>query len=152
MATAPRQSHLAAIHMAQKTLGLSAEDAVSVKLAVTGVASAADMTALQRKQYLAHLSAQQERAGLIAPRPQKRPHLHRTVNDDQDERWGKARALWHALAAAGVVRSNTDSALMTYVKRQTKLEHWRFLNSYQVNAVIEALKKWCVRSGIALEA
>ena len=151
MKPAPRQNHLAAIHMAQKALGLSAEDAVSVKLQVTGVASAADMTALQRKQYLAHLSAQQERAGLIAPRPAKRPYVQRSVDDDQDERWGKARALWHALAGAGVVRTNTDAALMAYVKRQTKLEHWRFLNSYQVNAVIEALKGWCMRSGIATE-
>ena len=72
----------------------------------------------------------------------------RSADDYQDERWLKARALWHALAAAGVVRTNTDAALMTYVKRQTKLEHWRFLNGYQINAVIEALKNWCVRSGI----
>jgi hypothetical protein len=148
MKPAPRQSHLAAIHMAQKALGLSADDAVSVKLAVTGVASAGSMTAMQRKQYLAHLSAAQERAGLIAPRPTKRPYVQRSVDDADDARWQKARALWHALAAAGVVRADTDAALMTYVKRQTKLEHWRFLNGYQVNSVIEALKGWCVRSGI----
>lgn len=148
MATAPRQSHLAAIHMAQKALNLSAEDASALKLAVTGKASSADMSAAQRAQYLAHLSGLQERAGLIAPRPQKRPYVQRSADDDQDERWGKARALWHALAAAGVVHTNTDAALMAYVKRQTKLEHWRFLNGHQVNTVIEALKKWCLRNHI----
>lgn len=151
MATAPRQNHLAAIHMAQKALGLSADDASALKLAVTGKASSADMSAAQRSQYLAHLSGLQERAGLIAPRPAKRPYVQRSVDDDQDERWGKARALWHALAGAGVVRTNTDAALMAYVKRQTRLEHWRFLNSYQVNGVIEALKGWCMRSGIATD-
>lgn len=46
-----RQNHLAAIHMAQKALCLSADDATALKLAVTGVASAADMTASQRRQY-----------------------------------------------------------------------------------------------------
>jgi Protein of unknown function (DUF1018) len=148
MATAPRQNHLAAIHMAQKALGLSAEDASALKLAVTGKASSADMSAAQRAQYLAHLSGLQERAGLISPRPQKRPYVQRSADDDQDERWGKARALWHALAAAGVVHTNTDAALIAYVKRQTKLEHWRFLNGHQVNTVIEALKKWCLRNNI----
>lgn len=151
MATVPRQSHLAAIHVAQKALGLSADDASALKLAITGKASSADMSEAQRKKYLAHLSGLQERAGLIAPRPQKRPNLYRTIDDDQDDRWGKARALWHALAAANVVHTNTDAALMSYIKRQTKLDHWRFLNSYQVNSVIEALKKWCTRSGIELD-
>ena len=156
MATAPRQSHLAAIHMAQKVIGLSADDACALKLHVTGLASAADMSEQQRKRYLAHLSGIQAGNALArgekpayTPKPhQPRSPLHRTVDDDQDERWGKARALWHALAASGVVHTNTDAALMAYVKRQTRLEHWRFLNGYQVNAVIEALKKWCVRSGI----
>lgn len=150
MATAPRQNHLAAIHMAQKALGLSADDASALKLAVTGKASSADMSAAQRSQYLAHLSGLQERAGLIAPRPQKRPHVQRSGDDADDERWGKARALWHALAVAGVVRVDTDAALTAYVKRQTRLEHWRFLNSYQVNNVIEALKGWCMRSGVVI--
>ncbi|MDD5031176.1 MAG: regulatory protein GemA [Rhodoferax sp.] len=152
MATAPRQSHLAAIHMAQKALGLSAEDAVSVKLQVTGIASAADMTAAQRKQYLAHLSGLQASAALArgqkpAYTPKRNP-LYRTVDDADDERWQKARALWHALATAGVVRTDTDAALTAYVKRQTKVDAWRFLNGYQVNTVIEALKKWCARSGV----
>ena len=146
-----RQAHLAAIHMAQKALGLSAEDASALKLAVTGKASSADMSPLQRKQYLAHLSGLQERAGLIAPRPTKRPHVQRSLDDADDERWQKARALWHALAGAGVVRTNTDAALTAYVKRQTKVDAWRFLNSYQVNTVIEALKKWCDRSGVPTE-
>lgn len=156
MATAPRQSHLAAIHMAQKALGLSADDAQALKLAVTGKASSADMSALQRKQYLAHLAGLQQRAALArgekpAYTPKPRNPLYRTVDDDQDDRWLKARALWHALATAGVVRTNTDAALVAYVKRQTKLDAWRFLNGYQVNAVIEALKKWCVRAGIETE-
>jgi hypothetical protein len=156
MATpAPRQNHLAAIHMAQKALGLATDDATALKIAVTGVASAGDMSALQRRQYLAHLAGLQERAALArgdkpAYTPKRAP-LHRTVDDDQDERWSKARALWAALGAAGVVHTDTDAALMVYVKRQTHVEHWRFLNTVQINSVIEALKRWCRRTNVATE-
>ncbi|MDP3652428.1 MAG: regulatory protein GemA [Rhodoferax sp.] len=153
---APRQSHLAAIHMAQKALGISADDAISIKLHVTGKASAADMSAPQRQMYLAHLSGLQASQALArgekpAYTPQRAPQ-HRAIDDDQDERWSKARALWGALATAGVVRTNTDAALMAYVKRQTKVDAWRFLNSHQVNTVIEALKRWCRRTDVPTEA
>lgn len=152
MATASRQSHLKAIHMAQKVLGLSADDATSLKLHVTGKASSADMSEAQRKKYLAHLSGIQaaralERGEKPAYTPRRDPR-YRTVDDDQDARWGKARALWHALAVAGAVRIDTDAALLAFVKGRTKVEHWRFLNTWQVNQVIEILKDWCVRSNV----
>ena len=152
---APRQSHLAAIHMAQKALGLSKEDSACLKLSVTGKYSAAEMTELQRRQYLAHLATLQGHAAVArGEKPAyvpKRPALQRTVDDDQDDRWHKARALWAALGAAGQVHTNTDVALMAYVKRQTHVEQWRWLNTHQVNSVIEALKRWCRRTGVATE-
>lgn len=144
------KNHLAAIHITHKALGLSKEDACVLKLAVVGVASAADMTEQQRKRYLAHLqklqaaSAQPLRPGFSNPRPT----LYRTVDDPDDARWHKVRALWAALADAGVVRNSTDDALMSYVQRQTKVTHWRFLNGYQVNNVIESLKAWIKRAGV----
>ncbi len=150
-----RQNHLAAIHMAQKALGLSADDATALKLAVTGVASAADMTASQRRQYLAHLADLQARAAVAQGRKPayqpKRPARERSSDDDADDRWHKARALWHALAAAGHVRTDTDAALMAYVRRQSPVEHWRFLNTYQITQVVEALKRWCRRVGVPTE-
>ena len=151
----PRQNHLAAIHIAHKSMGLSKEDADYLKRSITGVASAGDMTVLQRRQYLAHLSGLQERAALArgekpAYTPKRAP-LYRTVDDDQDDRWGKARALWAVLGAAGVVHTDTDAALMAYVKRQTQVEHWRFLNTVQVNSVIEALKRWCYRAKVEIQ-
>ena len=152
---APRLNHLAAIHMAQKALGLSKDDADALKRAVTGVASAGDMTAPQRRQYLAHLSGLQARAAVAQGRTPaytpKRAPLYRTVDDDQDDRWSKARALWSALGVAGVVHTDTDAALMAYVKRQTQVEHWRFLNTVQINSVIEALKRWCFRAKVEIQ-
>ena len=147
-----RQAQLAAVHIAQKALGLSKDDAEALKLSVTGVASAGAMTAPQRRKYLAHLSqlqATQARArGERPAHDPSRPGVQRNVADAMDARWGKARVLWQALACNGQVRTDTDAALMAYVKRQTGLEHWRFLNDAQVNTVIESLKRWCVRAGV----
>ena len=158
MSTQPatRQNHLAAIHMAQKALRLSKDDAAALKLSVVGVASAADMTLAQRRQYLAHLSNLQARAAVAAghkPAWQSpRTAMQRSTDDAQDDRWHKARALWSALARAGHVRTDTDAALMAYVQRQAKVEHWRFLNGYQINQLIEALKRWCVRVKVPTDA
>lgn len=148
MKPASGKNHLAAIHIAFKALGISKEDACSLKLSVTGKASAADMTEQQRKRLLARLAemqADQDKAKGRTPayQPAKRPQAA-----DQDARWGKARMLWASLAAAGHVRIDTDAALMAYVTRQTKLDHWRFLNGHQINSVIEALKRWCRRVNV----
>lgn len=140
------------MHMTQKALGLSADDASALKLSVTGKASAADMNEAQRRQYLAHLSNLQARAAVAAGHKpawqSQRTPMQRAPADDHDERWHKARALWSALARAGHVRTDTDAALAAYVKRQTGLDAWRFLNGHQVNNVIEALKRWCLRVGV----
>lgn len=136
------KNHLAAIHIALKALGISKDDACALKLSVTGVASAGDMTAQQRRRFLAHLSNLQSKT---ANSPSQRPARQCSSADEQDERWHKARALWTQLAHAGVVHTNTDAALMRYVERQTHMTHWRFLNSYQINGVIESLKRWCAR-------
>lgn len=152
-APARRQNDLAAIHIAQKALCLTAEDAQALKLAITGKASAADMTVPQRRQYLAHLSGLQARAA-GKPKPiytGQRRELERSINDGQDGRWGKARKLWTLLAQAGQVKVDTDAALTAYVKRQTKVEAWRFLNGYQISTTIESLKAWCTRSNVEFE-
>lgn len=148
-----RQGDLAAIHIAQKALGLSKEDARALKLGITGKASAADMTVPQRRMVLAHLSTLQAIAA-GNPKPAylgARRTLERSVDDAGDDRWGKARALWALLANAGVVKTDTDAALTAYVKRQTKVDAWRFLNAYQVNTVIESLKRWCRRADVPLK-
>ncbi|MFM9881209.1 MAG: phage protein GemA/Gp16 family protein [Burkholderiaceae bacterium] len=149
-----RPADLAAIHIAQKALLLSADDALALKLAITGCVSSADMTLAQRRTYLAHLSDLQAIAS-DKPKPVYTGHrrsLERSTADGGDDRWAKARALWALLAKAGQVKYDTDAALLAYVKRQTHVDAWRFANSYQINAVIESLKRWCSRSGVGLDA
>lgn len=147
-----RTGHLAAIHMAEKALGLSREDAAALKAQVTGIASSADMSAGQRARYLAHLAVLQakvaEARGEKPAYQPRRPALVRNIDDAGDYQWGKARALWHALAIAGHVRADTDGALQAYAKRQTGVDAWRFQTQPQITQVIEALKKWCKRCGV----
>ena len=150
---APRQSQLAAIHMTEKRLGLSRDEAAALKQTVTGHASSGDMNARQRARYLAHLRGLQ---GLYGQAPAQagwqteRPTHARAADDLADDRWHKARALWHELARAGQVRLDTDQALQAYVYRQTHMAHWRFCNGYQINQVIESLKLWCARAKVQL--
>lgn len=156
MATKPtRVQHLAAIHIAEKALRLNKEDAAALKTQVTGLPSSADMNASQRAQYLAHLAVLQAKAaearGEKPAYQPKRPALVRNIDDAGDQQWGKARALWHALAVVGHVRSDTDGALQAYAKRQTGVDAWRFQTQPQITQVIEALKKWCRRCKVEIK-
>lgn len=150
------KNHLAAIHIAFKALGISKDDACALKQSVTGKASAADMTEQQRKRLLARLAEMQADAatarGEVPKFTPRRQTTRRGAADDLDARWYKARALWANLAAAGYVHTNTDAALMAFVKRQTHVDHWRFLNGHQASDVIDALKFLCRRVGAPTEA
>ncbi|MEQ1671430.1 MAG: phage protein GemA/Gp16 family protein, partial [Hyphomicrobium sp.] len=49
---------------------------------------------------------------------------------------------WHL----GIARSNTDAAAIAFVKRQTGIDHTRFLiNAADANKVIDGLKAWLTR-------
>lgn len=60
----------------------------------------------------------------------------------------KLQALWIAGYNLGLIRNRDDAALLAFVKRQTGIDHTRFLR-YADDAfkAIEALKKWLARSG-----
>jgi phage gp16-like protein len=59
---------------------------------------------------------------------------------------GKLRALWISGYHLGVVRDRTDRALCAFLKRQTGIEHTRWLrDAGDARRVIEALKAWLAR-------
>lgn len=59
---------------------------------------------------------------------------------------GKLRALWIAAWHLGVTRNNSDAAMLAFVKRQTGIEHTRFLiEPRAANRAIEGLKGWIAR-------
>ena len=151
MSASAAKNYIGAIHAVQNKLGIKGEDAESLKIAVVGVASSKDMTEAQRARYLAHLRGI-EKLREMQQQPRSRGAVHRSANDAQDDRWTKARALWKLLATAGQVRADTDEALLAYVRRQTHVDSWRFLNGHQINTVIESLKRWCRRVGVEIDA
>ena len=82
-------------------------------------------------------------------------HLEKLAGQDQDKaalpdaQARKIWTLWNELHEAGKVRDKSEKALNAFVKRQTKVESYRWLNRYQASSVIEALKKWLKRVGAA---
>lgn len=66
---------------------------------------------------------------------------------------GKLRALWIALYHLGEVQNRDDRALIHFAKRQAGVDHTRFLtDAADARAVIEALKSWLKRAGVAADA
>ncbi|WP_282045555.1 regulatory protein GemA [Roseibium album] len=58
----------------------------------------------------------------------------------------KMQALWIAGYNLGVVSNKSDQAMMAFLKRQTDLEHHRFLqDGKDANKAIDALKLWIRR-------
>ncbi|WP_437871319.1 regulatory protein GemA [Methylorubrum extorquens] len=65
----------------------------------------------------------------------------------------KMQAMWIALWNLGAVEDGRDSALHAFCKRQTGLDHSRFLRSAaDASSVIQALKDWLIRSGVTWPA
>ncbi|MBO6553236.1 MAG: regulatory protein GemA [Roseitalea sp.] len=61
---------------------------------------------------------------------------------------GKMQALWIAGYNLGIIRDNSDAALMAFIKRQTGLDHTRWLNDNRdATKAINALKRWLERDG-----
>ncbi len=58
------------------------------------------------------------------------------------------QALWISAWNLGLARSKDDAAMLAFVKRQTGLDHTRFLVDGEVAArAIEGLKRWIARDG-----
>jgi hypothetical protein len=66
----------------------------------------------------------------------------------------KLRALWIAAYDLGIAREHDDRALIAFVRRQTGIDHPRWLRDpARARAVIEALKDWLTRAaGVAWPA
>lgn len=58
------------------------------------------------------------------------------------------QALWLSGHALGIVRDPDDKALLAFVRRQTGMDHTRFLtDAAEARRAIEALKSWLARDG-----
>lgn len=128
-------STIAAIHVAKKQLGLD-EDTYRAKLSnITGKSSAKDMTEAERQKVLTVFRNEGFEASSRAPQKGLQGKFAK-----------KLQALWIAGFNLGIINDRTDAALLAFVKRQTGLDHTRFLHyADDARAAIEALKGWLRR-------
>lgn len=130
-------SSTAAIHVAKKQLGLDDDTYRAALVHVTGKSSSADMTELERQKVLEHF----RQSGFRAAATGRRKPL-------EGKFAAKLQALWIAGWNLGLVRDRDDRALVAFVKRQTGIDHVRFLrHGEDAMKAIEALKGWLERSG-----
>lgn len=128
---------IAAMHVAKKELGLDDETYRAALLQVTGKSSSAAMSEAERQKVLEHFRDR----GFKAQSTGSRKRL--------DGRFApKLQALWIAGWNLGLVRDRDDRALISFVKRQTGIDHVRFLrHGADATKAIEGLKGWLERSG-----
>ncbi|TBZ98261.1 regulatory protein GemA [Rhizobium leguminosarum bv. viciae] len=130
---------IAAIHVAKKQLGLD-DDTYRAKLArITGKSSAKEMTEVERQQVLTVFRNEGFAPAPAALRADGRQKLTGKYAK-------KLQALWVAGWNLGIVRDRDDKALVAFVKRQTGIDHTRFLVfADDGRRAIEALKGWIKR-------
>ncbi|MBX8800695.1 regulatory protein GemA [Ochrobactrum sp. MR28] len=129
-------STFSSIYVAKKQLGLDDDDFRSLCERVTGKRSTRDMSEPQRAKLVEHFRKQ----GF-------KPVSKDTRKQLEGRYAAKLQALWIAGYNLGVVTNGSDEALIAFVKRQTKLDHVRFLHDAgDAYKAIEALKRWLNRA------
>lgn len=127
----------AAIYAARKQLGMDDETARDLYQRVTGKRS---LRAMNEAEHRAIVGAMRS-AGFEPGRSKGNKGLTGKYAK-------KLQALWIAGWNLGIVRVKTDKALLAFVKRQTSIDHVRFLrNAEDANKAVEALKGWLRRAG-----
>ncbi|CAN7476507.1 regulatory protein GemA [Rhizobium leguminosarum] len=132
-------SSIAAIHVAKKHFGLD-DDTYRTKLVIiTGKTSTKDMTEADRQKVLTVF----RKEGFILPSATRRADGRHKLTGKYAK---KLQALWIAAWNLGIVRDRDDKALLAFVKRQTGIDHTRFLvYADDAKRAIEALKSWINR-------
>ncbi|MES0034724.1 regulatory protein GemA [Mesorhizobium sp. M0046] len=124
-------STLSAIHVANKQLGLDEDTARDLYQRVTGKRSLREMN---------------EREQLRIVEEQRRQGFKPAEKGLQGPFAKKLQALWIAAWNLGIIRDRRDAAMLSFVKRQTGIEHTRFLLDAEDSAkAIDALKAWMTR-------
>lgn len=133
----PRNRDLAKIHLAKKQLGLDEETYRDMLWTVARVRSSSDLDMAGRIRVLHHLKSRgfkPARSGLSRPQARLAHHI-----------WGR-------MADAGVVQRDGHSAWLLANTRHINGIGFRafdFCSPEALNQVIEQLKKWAEREGVA---
>jgi phage gp16-like protein len=123
-----------AIQIARRQLGLDDATYASFLRGITGEEST---TAMNRKQRYLVLE-QLKKDGFKVGRPGD-------AAQDQSEQALLVRHKWLMLKHYGILRDPSERALLKYVRRITKVDRMEWLKSWQMNLLVEAIKKWVAR-------
>lgn len=131
----------AAIHIGLKQLDIDEDDRRAMYMRVTGKNSLTKMSWQEHQKVLAELG----RLGFTKNNPKTN-----AKTGGRKKLTGKyapkLQALWIAAWNLGIVDNKNDEALIAFVKRQTKVDHVRFVrHAEDASKVIEALKSWMAR-------
>jgi Protein of unknown function (DUF1018) len=127
---AKRPNDLARIHILQKQLGLSKDDASALKLAITGKASSADMSFEQRAKLAAHMER-------LLPAG----HAQKTAKKRLSGYQALMFSLWQQAADRQVIRDRRFSALEDFSRGLTGVDELGWLKKPQQDMVINALRE-----------
>lgn len=128
-----RQRLVRLIHVAKRDLGLDDE---TYRTLLTGCVKKNSTSAMTVPE-LERVMARMKQSGFKVKR-------NRPLADDGQSK--KIRALWLSLHEAGAVRNSSESALASYVLRQTGVAALQWLDPAQASKVIESLKQWLART------
>ncbi|WP_244529481.1 regulatory protein GemA [Mesorhizobium qingshengii] len=124
-------SAFSSIHVANKQLGLDDDTARDLYERVTGKRSLREMNGRELRLII---NEQRQRGFKAAEKGLQGPFAK------------KLQALWIAAWNLAIVRDRTDAAMLSFVKRQTGIEHTRFLlDAEDAAKAIDALKAWMTR-------
>jgi len=123
-------SALAAIHVGLKQLGIQEDDARDIYERQTGKRS---LRAMSPKEHDAVIGELRRMGFKPASKNARKPLEGRFAR--------KLQALWISGYNLGVFRNKDDAALIAFVKRQSKVDHVRFLTEWRLaKPAIEGLK------------
>ncbi len=125
----------AAIHTGLRQLGLDQDAARDLYARVTGKRSLREMSDVEQQRVVEEL----RRQGFAKSSSGSRKRLEGRFAP-------KLQALWISAWNLGLIHNRDDHALVAFVKRQTGVDHVRFLRYPEdAAAAIEALKGWMAR-------
>lgn len=128
-------SKFASIYVGCKQLGIEEDDRRSLYQRLTGKTSLKKMSFAEIKQVETEL----KKMGF-------KKVSKRAQNTLEGAYAKKLQALWIGAWNLGIVKNKSDKALLAFVKRQTGVDHTRFLrHAEDANKAIEALKQWMAR-------
>lgn len=142
---ARRKQLIKLIHVARRELGMQDDDyrAMLANIPILeGATSVANLSVPKLKVVLEQLKA---KGFKVVPKANKQAL---PLADDAQSR--KIRSLWLSLHGAGVVRDGSEAALFKFVANCTGVAALQWLTGAEASKVIERLKKWAAREGVAV--